>query len=193
MKKEAHMSITVNDKIEKLAAIFAKCVEINGLEAHTHSDNNEPNVFFDYSGHVSNIRIYWYINGWSKGLHWDGEITFRIRDIDAGCVCEECYTNNIKQSRYQCVMNMLEKLQNNVSEVALDADEGNLANIKKLNPGEVFLLKTPIDTVVRGVVEIVPGGQRRYAIPRFKPNKTKFTFAEIKKHMDYLQQLKRGA
>ena len=60
------MSVNI-EKLEKLAKLFAKCVEINGMEKHNHSDNNNPNIFFDYSGHVSHIRVSWYINGCKAG------------------------------------------------------------------------------------------------------------------------------
>jgi len=163
-------------KTEMLANIFAKCVEINGLEAHDHSDSNRPNVFFNYSGHVSSVGLYWYINGWATGLDRDDEFDFHISRLDGKLYAE--------------IMNKLDELQNHTSEVALDCNIDNLDSIKKLAIGDIFLLKTPIDSLCRGEVVQTDKG-RRYKIKGIKGG-AEITYATLKRHLIYLGDLKSG-
>ena len=113
-------------KPEKLAALLAKCVEINGLESHGHSNSNRPNVFLSYSGHVSQIRVEWYINGWQFRGSQDGIIEFYISDMDKPC------WQKVGLTYFEYVMCELENLQNHTCEVELDADMSNYENIKNL-------------------------------------------------------------
>jgi len=163
-------------KTEMLTNIFAKCIEINGLEAHDHSESNRPNVFFDYCGHVSSVRLYWYINGWASGLSWDDVFDFYISKLDA-----KLYTE---------IMDKLDELQNHTSEVALDCNIDNLDSIKKLAIGDIFLLETPIDSLCRGEVVQTDKG-RRYKIKGIKGG-LEITFVTLKRHLIYLRELKAG-
>ncbi len=172
-------------EIEKFSALFAKCVEINGLESHNHENSNSPNVFLSYSGHVAQISIEWFINGWWSGARYDGKIEFYTKDVD-----QPCWQKH-GMSYFEYAMSELENLQNHTCEVALDADLSNYDAIENLNTGDVFLLKTPIDTVARGVV-IERGGKKRYQVSGLKPKTTEYTFGAIKRYMEYLRELKRA-
>ena len=84
---------------EKLSAILAKCVEINGLEPYDYYKNNKPNVFFEYSGQAAKIKIYFYTS------ECDDIFEFCVKEID-----KPPYFG-AKQTWYEYTMAKLDKLQ----------------------------------------------------------------------------------
>jgi len=167
----------MDKKMEMVMNIFAKCLEINGMEERMHENGNRPAVFFDFSGHIASIALRWYTNGWTTGLD----------------PCEHLQLINISsldEKWYAEIMDKLTALQNHTSEIALDCDIQNLANVKKLAVGEIFMVKTPIDSLHRGEVVQTDKG-KRYKIKGIKGG-AEITFASLKKHIEYLLDLKMG-
>ena len=165
---------------EMIGNICAKCVEINGIEGHTHADSNRPNVFFNYSGHVGQLSIRYHTNGWAS--HADDE-TLACGD--------NFYTYRLTGKEYLTIMDELDALKNHFNEIALDCDIENLDNLKKLGEGEVFLLTLPTNRVVRGVTVMIDG-KTRYDVDIAKSVKAPLSFRQLKTQVERLREIMRG-
>lgn len=69
------------------------------LKAYQISTKTKADIFVNYSGHVNNICIYVYKNGWQESLDWDFRLDFVLEQQ------EEAIT------KLQFVLKELEKIK----------------------------------------------------------------------------------
>lgn len=69
------------------------------VKAYQISTKTKADVFVNFSGHVNNLKIFFYKNGWNENIEWDFNIDIYL-DIEKDA-----------KTKLQLVLKELEKLE----------------------------------------------------------------------------------